>query len=77
MASPSGSSYSPIDLDSTANNREEDSISNEDNVQAINNQGRKLKSLVWQHMKRDTLIDGSVQATCKYCDLKFNASHSR
>ncbi|XP_057522450.1 zinc finger BED domain-containing protein RICESLEEPER 1-like [Amaranthus tricolor] len=76
MASPSGSSYSPIDLDSTANNREEDSISNEDNVQAINNQGRKLKSLVWQHMKRDTLIDGSVQATCKYCDLKFNASHS-
>ena len=38
MASPSGCSYSPIDLDSTANNTEEDSIPNDDNVQAINNQ---------------------------------------
>ncbi|KAL2894932.1 Zinc finger BED domain-containing protein RICESLEEPER 1 [Bienertia sinuspersici] len=53
---------------------EDDDAPSNTQGEAINSQGRKLTSFVWQHMEREVLPDGSIQATCNHCKSNFCAS---
>lgn len=66
-----GSSVNPLDL-----GEDEDEIPCNNKGPPVNARGRKLKSVVWQHMAREILKDGSIQAICNHCKMIFTANNS-